>query len=43
MIATQPMMSFGMTMATCRRYGAGNVPRIRRRAAIAMMSVSFSM
>ena len=46
LIATQPMMSFGMTMATyaAQNYGAGNVPRIRRGVLqCAMMSVSFSI
>lgn len=45
-LATQPMMSFGMTMATYtgQNYGAGNIPRISKgvRQCLAM-SVSFSL
>lgn len=45
-LATQPIMSFGMTMATYagQNYGAGNVERIKRgvRQCVAM-SVSFSV
>lgn len=45
-LATQPMMSFGMTMATYtgQNYGAGNIPRISKGVRqCLLMSVSFSI
>lgn len=45
-LATMPMMSFGMTMATyaAQNYGAGNIARIRRGVRdCVIMSVSFSL
>ena len=45
-LAIQPMMSFGMTMATFagQNYGAGNIPRISKGVRqCAIMSVAFSI
>lgn len=46
MVATMPMMSFGITMATyaAQNYGAGNIQRIRQGVRqCCIMSVSFSI